>query len=224
LFLTNQEDSTIVANTGILYLVSPGATGPTFPDQAHLDRVRAQFTRDDGTAAPYPMISTQQLKVLPAPFLDIDVAATIFLRKNTTGVPQAQYEASVAAAVRASLKTFLSPTNADGSLNTAISFAYYLRTQSSAVNPVGLLAESDIADAIHDASPGVREIDPSPTGLSFRLTRRFPGLPDFLYPVWATRQDILVEAPASDLGPSGAANFPRLGSVLLTNGDTRLAI
>jgi hypothetical protein len=146
--------------------------------------------------------------------LDIDINAKVYLKKHT--IP-----ATVKAAILASLAQFFATkiTNVDGTLsdNPLIDFGYYLRTQSGAVTPVGLLAASDIENAIRDTD-GVREIGPLPADFTLAATRRSFGLGDFTTQT-AARQDIILEA-ASPLGLPAAANFPRLGTVTLINGDT----
>lgn len=215
LYITTNEDVLIPANTGNLYLVSPGVSGADYPDLNHIDQVRRQFTGDDSDVIPFPMMATQVLGVFPAPFLDIDIVATVYLRK--TAVP-----ATASAAIRAALALFFATKipGSDGTLaaNPNIDFGYYLRINSSALAPVGVLAASDIENAIHDVD-GVREIGPNPGDLTLTATRRVQGFSDYVTQV-AGRQDILVEHGDPTSAYPASANFPRLGSVTLINGDT----
>jgi hypothetical protein len=217
LYITSNEDVAVPVNTGYLYLVAPGNTGPVYPDQLHIDRVRRQFQSDE--TPPFPMMASQALLVQAAPFIDVDVTATVFLKRNA--VP-----ATVGAAIRASLAAlFATKTTAvDGTIsnNALIDFGYYLRVQQSAnaLAPIGLLAASDIENAIRD-TVGVREVGPNPADLTFVATRRVSGAGDVVTQV-SGRQDIQVEHGSTG-GPPACANFPRLGTVVLTDGDTLIA-
>jgi uncharacterized phage protein gp47/JayE len=202
LYLTQNEDPTIPV------LVSPGVDGANYPDEAHVSAVKAQFTKSDGTRAPFAMMATQVLNVIAAPILEVGVMARIYLKKNRTSLPQAQYEAAIAVAVRASLAAFFATTvkNDDGTLskNAEMDFGYYLGDES----PGAVLAASDVANAIRDTE-GVRELGPQPADLTLAATTKVLGAAPVATQA-AARQDIVLQA----------ADFPRLGNVVLVNGDT----
>jgi hypothetical protein len=214
LYLTPNEDPTIPANGGTLYVVAPGAFGPDFPSSTLLDRVRDQII---GDGAPHPMPATQTLSVQPATFLDVDVQATIFFRRNRTLLADVAYRADRASAVRAALAAFFATkaTNADGTVsdNPEIDFGFYLREESAADVPTtGVLAESDIERTIARVA-GVREVGPRESDLQIAATRcRADG--SFVVTQSAARQDVVVDL----------IDFPRLGTVGLVDGDTGLAL
>lgn len=208
LCLTQNEDPDVPTNASYMYVVAPGASGPDFPSVVLLDRVRRQFTTDDDTQ-PYPMMATQALGVFAAPFLDVDITAKIYRNRNT--IP-----ATVGAAIRESLATFFATktTQEDGSVadNLLIDFGYYLSARSSSDGTPGLLAESDILNAIRDTA-GVNRVGPNPADLTLAATRRKADL-SVTVTQTAGRHDIVVSG----------SDFPRLGTVTLVDGDTGLPL
>lgn len=215
LYLTQNEDAAVPVNTGNLYLVSPGSPVPGYPTQILMDQVRRQFVSDE--TPPFPMVATQVLGIFPAPFIDIDIVAKVYLKRNAVAV-------AVSAAINAALAQLFATkvTNPDGSLsnNPLIDFGYYLRVLQSAlaVAPVGLLAVSDVENAIRDV-PGVREVGPGPADLTLAATRKVSGFSPIATQA-AARQDVRIEQGDPVSNWPASVNFPRLGSVTLINGDT----
>lgn len=214
LYLTQNESGDVPINTGNLYIVAPGASGPDFPSDELLGRVRQVFV---GDGAPRPMPATQTLVVAGATFLDVDVFARIYLKRNRTLLSDATYRAGIASAVRAALAAFFATkvTNADGTVsdNPDIDFGFYLREESAADVPtVGILAESDVERTIAKVT-GVREVGPRTGDLLIAATRRQADGSSVVTQS-AARQDVVV----------GLADFPRLGTVTLIDGDTGLAL
>ena len=232
LYITANEDTSVPLNTGYLYLVAPGAngpggSGPDIPSVITKDAVRRQFQTDDASGAPYPMMATQTLVVFEAPFIDIDVTATVFLKKNNLA---ATVRAAIIANVVALFNTKTIADDGTISDNELIDFAYYLRNQSLSATPVGLLAASDVENAIRD-TPGVREVGPGPADLTLAATERVwnpdPSVLAYVVNAYqaAARQDILVEFyRTGTLARPASAHFPRLNSITLLNGDTLAAL
>jgi hypothetical protein len=214
LALTSNEDWDVPLNTVQLYGVFAGA--PNFPA---LDAIRRQFVSSD--TPPWPCPASTEVGVYVAPLVDIDVTCTVYLRPRA--VPTI-----VDAEIRSALQALfaLKVTNPDGSSgdNPLIDFAYYLRVQSNALSPVGLFAASDIENAIRDV-PGIREVGPPPQHLQIGATRwvwDYVTAHAFVssWSIAPARQDINLEHLTGVSGPPAAANFPRLGTVTLVNGDT----
>lgn len=224
LYITANEDTSVPLNTGYLYLVAPGAngpggTGPGSPSGITKDAVRRQFQTDDAAGAPFPMMSTQALTVFEAPFIDVDVTATVYLKKNNLA---ATVRAAIIANVVALFNTKTVATDGTISDNELIDFAYYLRDQSLSTTPIGFLAASDVENAIRD-TVGVREVGPGPADLTLASTQKVFNVTTSMYDSYAgqaaARQDIKIEL-ATASGRPPASNFPRLNSITLLNGDT----
>lgn len=146
LHLTKNEDGSVAENSGVLYVV-PDDYGA--PSSGLLTEVRAQFFAVSGyPAPPLPALSTFQLLVVPAVYLDIDFQVKVFKRKGKT-------PAQVKAAVVAAVQSYFSLYNDDGSLNDLINFGYYI--QDADGEPAGSLPFSDLYNLVRDAS-GVARI------------------------------------------------------------------
>ena len=154
------------------------------PSQALLDQVEELF--DYG--GPYPRPNTLRLRVQKAPYLDVDVAATVYLAPGANG-------AVVKAQVEAALEDFFAPLDDEGAPNDDINFGYYFKDKNGI--PTGRFAWSDVHNVVRDTA-GVGRVDPGPTGFTLN------GL----------RADVLLLP----------IQFPRLGTVTLTNGDTSLPL
>jgi hypothetical protein len=93
--------------------------------------------------------------------------------------------------ITTSLEAFFEPVLEDGSANPSVNFGYYF--QDADGNPTEVFAWSDIFNVVRDDT-SVRKVDPSASG--------------FL--VNGVREDVAM----------GVIQFPVLGTVTLTNGDT----
>lgn len=184
--LTGNENGAIGENTGQLFIVPDGASTPS---QALLDEVLAQFDPDTG---PYPKTNTYQLLVAGAPYLDVDVTATVYLASGYTG---AAGRARARAGVMAALQAFFALTTTDdaGEVvdNPTVDFGYYFKAADG--TPANQLAWSDVFNAVRDAA-GIRKVD--------------AGISGFL--LNAVRDDVSL----------AAQDFPRLGDVVLIDGQT----
>ena len=110
---------------------------------------------------PYPRPNTLRLRVQAAPYLDINVAATLYLAPGAS-------TAAVRTAVEGALEGFFAPLDAEGAPNTSINFGYYF--QDADGNPTGRFAWSDVHNAVRDAV-GVGRVDPGPPGFTLNGLR-----------------------------------------------------
>lgn len=186
LHLTGNQNAAIGENQGQLFIVPEGGGAPS---QALLDEVAAQFEPDTG---PYPKTNTYVLLVTGAPYLAIDITATVYLAEGYTG---AEGRAKARVNVLASLGDFfaLSTTTDEGEVvdNPRVNFGFYFKAaDGSAANQ---LAWSDVLNAVRDAA-GIRKID--------------PGVAGFL--LNGVRDDVALEAQ----------QFPVLGTLTLIDGQS----
>jgi hypothetical protein len=111
--------------------------------------------------------------------------------------------------------------NPDGTDNLLVDFGFYLRRQDAlSPSPIGVLAASDVENAIRDV-PGVWKIAPDPSDLTLGATRMTWDETGLVFTTGWTiapaRQDIRIDKPDAT-GLPASANFPRLGTITLTNG------
>lgn len=146
LHLTRTEDASVGVNSGVLYVV-PDDYGTASSDL--LTQVRAQFFPITGYPdPPLPALSTFNLLVVSAVYLDITIQAKVFKRKGRTA-------AQVKAAILAAVNGYFSLYNADGSKNTLIDFGFYQQDVDG--EPTGSIPFSTLYDLVHDAE-GVAKI------------------------------------------------------------------
>lgn len=146
LHLTRSEDASVGVNSGVLYVV-PDDYGTA--SGALLTSVRAQFFVVSGyPTPPLPALSTFNLLVVSAVYLDVNWQVKVFKRKGKTG-------AQVKAAITAAIDAYFALDNADGSKNTLIDFGYYVQDVDG--QPTGSLPFSDLYNLVRDAS-GVAKI------------------------------------------------------------------
>lgn len=218
LMVTGQEVVTIPDNSGILYVVPVGGATPGAPSGSLLDQVRRQFEGDTQERPPYPKPLTFNLTMAGAIYVDFDITARIYLRKNAVG-------SVVAAAMRAAMTNFFSPIVTDaawaskltadlgvkievGARNPLIDFGYYLRQQNAlAVAPQGMVEISDLMDVVHDV-PGVRGIGPLDSDFALAALR--------------------VAGPYLGIGHVDVAladtDFPRFSALHITDIDTSTSL
>lgn len=154
LAVTSNEMTGVGENELLLLIATADGAAPS---QALLDQVEALFAPD----GPYPRPNTLRLRVQAAPYLDINVAATLYLAPGAS-------TAAVRTAVEGALEGFFAPLDAEGAPNTSINFGYYF--QDADGNPTGRFAWSDVHNAVRDTS-GVGRIDPGPTGFTLNGLR-----------------------------------------------------
>lgn len=162
------------------------------PSQTLLTLVRAQFEQVSGyPAPPYPLSNTFRLTVQAAPYLLINITAKVFKRAGATG-------ASVKAAILASLTDFFAVSvdrdgheDPTGTPNLLVDFGYNLKNVDG--TPTNLFAYSDVMERVRGAT-GVLKLSAFPADCTLN------GL----------HEDVLV----------GPYNFPKLGTVVLVDGDT----
>lgn len=151
LMQTRNEDATISENAGKLYVVP---TGLGFPTTTLKNTVLTQFVTN------YPQVLTFATTVVDPIYLDIGLAATLFLKP---GYKAAAVRANILAAVR----DFFAPTltqnlidvlgldeNA-GARNPLVDFGYNLKAVSG--SPAGEIALSDLFEVVA-AVDGIRGI------------------------------------------------------------------
>lgn len=141
-------------NEILLLIATPEADTPS---QALLDQVETLFAPE----GPYPRPNTLRLRVQAAPYLNVDVAATVYLAPGASA-------ATVCSAVEGALEDFFAPLGVDGAPNTSINFGYYFQDQNGA--PTGRFAWSDVHNAVRDVA-GVGRTDPGPTGFTLNGLR-----------------------------------------------------
>lgn len=142
LMLTSNEDAGVEENSGDLYII---ATGGGAPSQIVKDAVLAQFIGDD---PPFPSTLTFKPIVLDAPFLIIDVIATIYLAAGASA-------SVVDGLIRTALSEFFAVENSDGTKNTNVDYGFNIKQADG--SPAGEIALSDVTNAVRDVS-GVRKI------------------------------------------------------------------
>lgn len=213
LMVTGQEVPTIPDNSGILYVVPVGGAMPGDPSQALLDQVRLQFDGDTQARPPYPKPLTFKLTTTGAIYVDFDIAASIFLKKNAVG-------SVVAAQIRSDLTNFFSPIVTDaawalrlgveiGARNPGIDFGYYLKQQNAlAAGAQGVMELSDVFDVVARV-PGVRGISTVDTEFDWIATRFIGSV------VLALGH---VDAPLAD------TDFPRFSSIAITDKDLNVSL
>ncbi len=197
LMLTSNEDASIDENAGILFVIPEGGGLPT---PALKNAVLAQVTEV------YPSTLTFQVSVQSPVYKNVDVEARIYLR-------QGHAPDSVRDRVKANLEAMFRVSAPDGTPNPLVDFGFYRTVRSAAEysevdehaeggavhikdadgNPVGEIAWSDVFNVIRDTE-GVRKIGDRHGDLKLN------GLP----------ADIKL----------GIKEFPLLGNVTLTDGDT----
>jgi uncharacterized phage protein gp47/JayE len=165
LMLTSNQDATIEEGSGDLLIVPQGG-GVASPT------LLAQALRQVTVVYPAPL--TFQVRVLPANYRTIDIAARIYLRPGAA--PD-----DVARRVRERLAAYFAPALPDGTPNDAVDFGYYLR---NADGSAGGVPWSDIADLVLQ-TPGVKKLAAN-AGLALTLNgqagdvelgrREFPAL------------------------------------------------
>lgn len=146
LHLTRNEDSSVAENSGVLYVVPDdyGTAGAGL-----LTEVKAQFFPITGYPdPPLPALSTFQLLVVSAVYLDIEIQAKVYKRKGKTA-------AQVKAAITAAVNAYFTLYNDDGSKNDQLDFGWYIKDVDG--EPAGSIAFSDLYDLVRDAS-GVAKI------------------------------------------------------------------
>jgi hypothetical protein len=197
LMLTRNEDPSIAENTGFLYIVPTGLGTLT---SELIDKVH------DVNTVTYPHPPTFDLQIKKATYLDVSVSAKVYLKKGAIG-------STVKAAIIAALRTYFSPTLADGSDNPTIDFGRNLLLSGG---PAGVLPLSDLFNAVRDVD-GVFKIGPNDA--------------DFLVAAESVDLEAVTTTPiisASHVDiPIAAKEFPRLKSlgggvydVTLINGET----
>lgn len=140
LMLSSDELSSVAENTGNLYVV-PDDLGT--PSEDLKTAVRVAYTTT------YPKLLGFRVNLLPPRYRTIDVQTVVWCRSGYS-FP------TVAATIKANLKTLFALTNADGSSNTAVDFGYNVRDQDG--NVVSEVAWSDVFNCIRD-SDGVRKAE-----------------------------------------------------------------
>lgn len=211
LMTTINEDPLIPDNSGCLYVVPAGTARPDFPTAVKLAEVRRIFVRDDRVRPLRPAIATFALQVLPPVYLDISIAAKVYLTRAAAATPTSV--AAVKAAVLAAYSAFFNPVLPDGTANPAINFGYYLRQGDANTAAVtGEIPLSTLMDVVVDVD-GVREVGPKEA--DFVISAETRDSVGTVTPVLSSQH---VDVALSDIW------FPRLGGVTLTNGDTGLPI
>ena len=179
LMQTTNEDSSILDNSGVLYIVP--VTGAVVPSGTLLEVVRLQFDGDTQARPPFSKPLAFNLSVKSASYVDFVITAKIFLKKSV------QSPAAVAAAIRAAMANFFAPIVSDadwasklgvevGAQNPGIDFGWGLSTQNAGVGAVpGIIELSDLMDVVHDV-PGVRGIGTDATHFTVTATRSSTSL------------------------------------------------
>jgi hypothetical protein len=152
LMLTSNEDSSIVENSGILYVIPQGGGLPT---PALKNLVLRQVTEV------YPCTLTFQVNVQDPIYRVIDVAVRVFFR-------QGERLETVRDRIRANLAAFFRVSEPDGTPNPRVDFGFNVKDANG--NPAGEVTWSDVFDVIRDTS-GVRKIGDS------RMDLTLSGLP-----------------------------------------------
>jgi hypothetical protein len=169
LMVTSNEYAGIPENEGFLFIVPVGGGAPS---NALLELVEAQFS---ATGA-YPKPNTFRLSVLAASYLTVNVQTVVYRRAGFSA-------AAVKASVTEALEALFAIQLEDETPNPDINFGYYFQDEDG--EPTGLLAWSDIFDAIRDAS-GVLRVDPSATGLLLNEVRSDVAIESIQFPVLGT--------------------------------------
>jgi hypothetical protein len=209
LMLFRDEDSAVPENWGYLYIVpTDGGEAPLLL----LQEVRSRFEPVEGYPDPsHPKMNTLNLEVRSAPYQDVDITSTVYFRQGVTPAEGAaairavleryfalQIEASQLIADAPDVAEAYGITAADGDTlvdNPRVDFGLEFRDIDG--NPTSLLPWSDIFDAIRDTDEVIK-VDPGVNGLLLN----------------GERADLSIES----------FNFPVLGTVSLTDGDTGQAV
>lgn len=178
LMLTSDQVAGIDENAGNLAIVPAGGGNPS---QALKDEVAALLA----AAGDFPHTLTFRLSVVDPSYKAVDVHAVVF---PTWGAGTPALNASLGASIRAALATMFSLELDDGSPNPGVDFG---------INTDGLIAKSDVANAIRDVA-GVRRLG--------------DGQADLL--LNGATEDVEVEAH----------ELPQLGTVTLINGYSAQAM
>ena len=128
----------------------------------------------------------------------VTTQGAVFLQVDVTttvflksGFETAAAKATAKATILADLATFFAISNPDGTPNEEVDFGFNLKDADG--NPSGEIAWSDVQNAVRDSSP-VRKVDPGASG--FLLN--------------GARDDLTI----------ALREFPKLGDVVIINGDT----
>lgn len=143
LMLTKNEDPGIPENSGILFLVPPGAG--VAPQQT-IDAVAAQFVL-------FPYLQTFQLAIQTAAYKAISIEARVYLAKGwTTPAKRAEAKANILR----NLAAYFADADADGTPNPLIDFGFNQKAGNG--EPAGSVAWSDVFNVVRDTT-GVRKVD-----------------------------------------------------------------
>lgn len=165
LMVTSNEYAGVLENEGLLLLATDDGGAPS---GALLAQVAGQFE----SGGPFPKPNTFHLVVQAAPYLTVDVTATVYLAPGETA-------SAVKAAVLARLAAFFAVRLGDGTPNPLVNFGYYYQDQSGA--PTGKLPWSTVFNVVRD-TPGVSKVDAGPTGFLLNGLRADAPLPAIQFP------------------------------------------
>lgn len=159
LMTTSNEDSGVAENTGILYLIT---TGASVPSQTLKDEVAAKFAK--GGEFPSHLTFTLITDNDPT-FLIIDVEAVVFF---ADGLDTTEKKVVAATAVRTNLATFFAPEKADGTINERIDFGFNIKDADGF--PSGEIPFSDVFNVVRDTA-GIRKIGDGLSDFLLNLVR-----------------------------------------------------
>lgn len=167
LMLTSNEDSRVAENAGNLYIVP---TGGGTASQSLLDDVETMVTET------YPNTLTFDVSVVAAPYLIVNIQATVFFSPGNT-------PATVKAAIEDSLAEYFALVTADGEDNELVGFGYDYAARGVGVDEA--IPLSDLRNAVRDTT-GVYKISDASGSFLVNLVEADLAIPVDHFPVLGT--------------------------------------